>query len=96
MIAKDKLKNYASKLMFDMNDVEYETLQKEFDVILKYMDLISNIDNISEVKPMTFPYELNDVQLRNDEESRSIEIEQALSNAKSKKGREISVPKVVE
>jgi aspartyl/glutamyl-tRNA(Asn/Gln) amidotransferase C subunit len=96
VIAKEKLKNYANKLMFDMNEEEYETLQKEFDVILKYMDLIGEIENIDKVEPMTFPYELENVELRDDSESRNIEIEQVLSNTGSKKGREIMVPKVVE
>ena len=96
MITKEKLRNYANKLMFDMNDEEYETLVKEFDVIEKYMDLIANIDNIGKVEPMTFPFELNNVELRNDKESRNISIEDALSNTGSKKGREICVPKVVE
>ena len=96
MITKEKLKNYASKLMFDMKDEEYETLLKEFDVILKQMDLIGDIDNISDVEPMTFPFELEDVELRNDFDSRNIEIEDALSNTGNKKGREIRVPKVVE
>ena len=96
MITKEKLKNYANKLMFDMKDEEYETLQKEFEVILKEMDLIGNIENISSVEPMTFPYELDSVELRNDEESRNIEIDDALRNAGSKKGREVRVPKVVD
>ena len=96
MITKEKLKNYANKLMFDMNDEEYETLLKEFDVILKQMDLIGNIENISDVEPMTFPFELDSIELRNDSDSRNIEIEDALSNAGSKKGREIRVPKVVD
>ena len=96
MVTKEKLKNYASKLMFDMKDEEYETLLNEFDVILKQMDLIGDIDNISDVEPMTFPFELEDVELRNDNDSRNIEIEDALSNTGSKKGREIRVPKVVE
>lgn len=96
MVTKEKLKNYASKLMFDMKDEEYETLLNEFDVILKQMDLIGDIDNISDVEPMTFPFELDDVELRNDNDSRNIEIEDALSNTGSKKGREIRVPKVVE
>ncbi len=96
MVTKEKLKNYASKLMFDMKDEEYETLLNEFDVILKQMDLIGDIDNISDVEPMTFPFELEDVELRNDSYSRNIEIEDALSNTGSKKGREIRVPKVVE
>ena len=96
MITKEKLKNYANKLMFDMNDEEYETLVKEFDVIEKYMDLISNIEGIEKIEPMTFPFELSDIELRNDKESRNISIEDALSNTGSKKGREICVPKVVE
>ncbi len=96
MITKEKLKNYANKLMFDMNDEEYETLQKEFEVILKEMDLIGNIENIESVEPMTFPFELDSVELRNDNDSRNIEIDDALSNTGSKKGREIRVPKVVE
>ena len=36
MIEKEKLKQYANKLMFDMDGSEYQTLQEEFDVILKY------------------------------------------------------------
>jgi len=96
MITKEKLKNYANKLMFDMNDEEYETLQKEFEVIIKEMDLIGNIENIESVEPMTFPFELDSVELRNDIDSRNIEIEDALSNTGSKKGREIRVPKVVD
>ncbi len=96
MVTKEKLKNYAGKLMFDMQDKEYETLLKEFDVILKQMELIGNIENISDIEPMTFPYDLEDVQLRDDSISRNIEIEDALSNTASKKGREIRVPKVVD
>lgn len=96
MITKEKLKKYANKLMFDMEDEEYETLLKEFDMIEKYMDLIANIEGIEEIEPMTFPFELNDVELRNDVESRYIEVEDALSNTASKKGREIRVPKVVD
>ena len=55
-----------------------------------------NIENINSVEPMTFPFELDGVELRNDSESRYIEIEDALSNTGRKKGREIRVPKVVD
>lgn len=96
MITKEKLKNYANKLMFDMQDSEYETLLKEFDVIEKYMNLISDIEGIGKIEPMTFPFELDDIELRSDDESRNISIEDALSNTGSRKGREICVPKVVE
>ena len=49
-------KDYAAKLMFDMDDSEYETLQEEFRTILKQMDLIENIPNIKDVQPMSFPF----------------------------------------
>ena len=51
----EKLKDYANKLMFDMDDSEYETLALEFEVILKQMDLIDKIDGIEKVEPMFFP-----------------------------------------
>ena len=68
MISKSELESLAKKLMFEMNDDEYETLKKEFDVILKQMDLIGNIKGIDKVEPMTFPFdlELNDDYLRED------------------------------
>ena len=64
MISKSELESLAKKLMFEMNDDEYETLEKEFDVILKQMDLIGNIKDIDKVEPMIFPFdlELNDEQ----------------------------------
>ena len=49
MISKSELESLAKKLMFEMNDDEYETLEKEFDVILKQMDLIGNIKDIDKV-----------------------------------------------
>ena len=36
-LEKSKLKDYANKLTFDMNDEEYKTLQEEFEIILKQM-----------------------------------------------------------
>ena len=45
MIEKEKLKKYAKLLMFDMKEEEYETLQEEFEIILKQMDLIEQIPN---------------------------------------------------
>ena len=96
MVTKELLKSYANKLMFDMDDNEYETLLKEFDVILKQMDLIGDIEEIKGLEPMTFPFEIDDVELRCDEKTRTITTEDAIKNADSKKGNEIKVPKVVE
>ena len=96
MITKELLKKYASKLMFDMKDEEYDTLQKEFDVMLKQMELIGKIEGIDEVEPMTFPYEYILDEYRYDDEIYQVENSVILSNAKEVEGRELSVPKVVE
>lgn len=96
MIEKEKLKDYARKLMFEMNDEEYTTLQKEFEVILKQMDLISHIDNISNIEPMTYPFELNNIDLREDNINNELKTEDILLNVKDKENNQIKVPKVVE
>ena len=68
MVTKDKLEEYAKKLMFEMNEDEYKTLEDEFEVILKQMEFIDNIKDIDGVNPMTFPFdlELDDSYLRED------------------------------
>lgn len=96
MIEKDKLKEYAKKLMFDMEETEYDTLQQEFEIILKQMDLISKIDNISTVDPMTYPFELTFVRLREDEVNNTLTTKDILLNAKDVEKNQIKVPKVVE
>ena len=96
MIEKEKLKDYANKLMFDMNEVEYETLQKEFEVILKQMDLIGKIPNIRDYTPMTFPFPNPDASLREDEVGDYLVVSEVLENAKHQVNDQVKVPKVVE
>lgn len=96
MIEKEKLELYAEKLLFKMNAEEYETLQQEFDVILKQMDLIGKIDGIEKVKPMTFPFVTYAAKLREDEIKNTLETDDLLVNAKQYDRGQIRVPKVVE
>ena len=96
MIEKKKLKDYASKLMFDMNEEEYETLQQEFDVILKQMDLIGKIENIKDVEPMSFPYITYEAELREDEIGDYLTVNEVLENTKYQVNDQVKVPKVVE
>ncbi len=96
MIAKEKLKDYANKLMFDMNDDEYTTLQEEFDIILKQMDLIGNIPNISKIEPMTFPFKLEEASLREDEVGDYLVVNEVLENAHHQVNDQVKVPRVVE
>lgn len=95
MIDKDKLKSYANKLMFDMDDNEYKTLQEEFDVILKQMDLIGKIDGIDKYSPMTFPFVNSDVTLREDEVGDYLTVGEVLENCKHQVDDQVKVPKVV-
>lgn len=98
MITRDKLEVYAKKLMFEMNEDEYKTLEKEFEVILKQMDLIGKIDNIDDVSPMTFPFdmELDDSYLREDVCNNEICFDDMKINVKESLGNRVKVPKVVE
>lgn len=98
MITRDNLELYAKKLMFEMNDDEYKTLENEFDVILKQMDLIGKIKDIDDVSPMTFPFdlELDDDCLRDDSYNNEICFDDMKINVKEYEGNRVKVPKVVE
>ncbi|MFV0275521.1 MAG: Asp-tRNA(Asn)/Glu-tRNA(Gln) amidotransferase subunit GatC [Bacilli bacterium] len=96
MIEKEKLEDYAKKLMFKMNDEEYETLQNEFETILKQIYLINKIEGIKEVEPMSFPFVTYQTSLRNDVVEESLEIDDVLKNASSSYCDQVKVPKVVE
>ena len=96
MIEKEKLKDYAKKLMFDMDEEEYTTLQEEFDIILKQMDLIEKIPNIKDVEPMTFPFKNEDVSLREDVVGDYLTVGEVLSNVKHQIDDQVKVPKVVD
>ncbi len=96
MITKELLEKYAEKLMFRMSEDEYATLLKEFDIILKQMDLIGNIERIKNVEPMIFPYVTYEAELRNDVSGESLSVDEVLSNTKHQVRDQVKVPKVVE
>ncbi len=96
MIEKDKLKEYARLLMFDMDDDEYSVLQDEFETILKQMDLIGKIPNIDKVSPMTFPFKNEGVSLREDEVGDYLTVSEVLENTKHQVNDQVKVPKVVD
>ncbi len=93
---KETLKMLASKLMFTMNEEEYDTLSEEFKVILKQMDLIGKIKDIKDVSPMIYPFELEGVTLREDVVIDELPIEEILLNSGSNLYNQVKLPKVVE
>ena len=95
MVTKEKLKDYAAKLMFDMEDSEYEKTLEEFETIEKHMALIGEIEGIENVDPMTFPYVIYHANFREDEAKECLTNEEVLINSKETKANQIKVPKVV-
>ena len=93
---KETLKMLANKLMFTMNESEYDTLNEEFDTILKQMNLIGNIKGIENVEPMVYPLPLSNVNLREDEVEEQLEIDDILKNSGSTLYNQVKLPKVVE
>lgn len=93
---KDKLKMLANKLMFTMPDTEYDTLLAEFDTMIKQMDLICQIDGIEKVTPMSYPFPLEGVTLREDEVVDELPIDDILVNSGSTLYNQVKLPKVVE
>ena len=93
---KEMVDSYADKLLIGLTDEENKMVLDEFDVIDKDIDIINTIDNIKNVKPMTHALDDQVINtLREDVPSTSPNIDDLLSNAKQKIGREIEVPKVV-
>lgn len=94
-ITKEVLKDAAKRLLFDMSEEEYGTLLKEFDVVIKQMQLIGQIEGVDDYEPMVFPFECTTSYLRDDIPSKPLTKDEALRNAKNKSAGQIKVPKVV-
>ena len=97
-MTRDRLEILAKKLMFEMNDLEYETLEREFEIMRKQMELIDGIKDIDNVVPMTYPFdlELDDSYLRDDISNNEICFDDMKINVKDYENEKIKVPKVVE
>ena len=94
-ITKEALKECANKLMFELSDEQLETLYNEFSVICEQMSLIGEIPGVDEASPMTFPFDVTNTFLREDEASKPLDRDEALRNAKDVVDGQIRLPKVV-
>ena len=92
---KELIDDLANKLLIGLSDDENEMVLNEFDAIDKSIDLINEIDGISEVEPMTHCLDDFVYVLREDVPEESVEIEELLKNCDDTEGREVVVPKVV-
>ena len=92
---KEVLKKTANNLMFDMTDEEYDQLADDFKVILEQTKIFNEIDGIDEAEPMTFPFDVTNDYLREDEAVAPENREDILKNASDVKDGQIRLPKVV-
>lgn len=93
---RETLKELANKLMFTMDDSEYDTLLYEFDIILKQMDFIGKIKDIDKVPPLIYPFLLDNVTFRDDVVKDELEIDDILMNSGCNLYNQVKLPKVVE
>ena len=94
-ISKEVLQLTADKLMFDLTDEQYERLEKEFEVLIKHMNIIGEIEGVDDAEPMSFPFDVTNSYLREDVAERPLDRKEALKNAQDVVDGQISVPKVV-
>lgn len=93
---KEMIDSYANKLLIGLTDEEEKMIQEEFDQIEKNMDKINKFENIKEVEPLSYPYDMYIDDLRSDEViGKEIPIDDLLKNCDQVEGREVEVPKVV-
>ncbi|MCH3909322.1 MAG: hypothetical protein LKJ81_03375 [Bacilli bacterium] len=94
-ITMDVLKDAANRLLFDMDEKEYETLYEEFMILEKQMEKIGKIEGLEHYSPMTFPFDCSTSYLREDVATKPLPREEALKNAGNVQDDEIKLPKVV-
>ncbi|MBQ7140673.1 MAG: Asp-tRNA(Asn)/Glu-tRNA(Gln) amidotransferase subunit GatC [Bacilli bacterium] len=92
---KEMVDDYANKLLIGLSEEENLNVLNEFEEIDKQIDLINEIPNISDVKPMTHTLDDFEFVLRDDEIEESVNIEDLLANSDEHTNREVEVPKVV-
>ena len=94
-ITREKIRELANKLLIDLNEEEVDLIESEFGVIKDNMELINEIDGLSEVEPAFAPFDLYASSMREDEAEDSPDIENLLKNTGKRSGNEIEVPRVV-
>jgi len=94
-IDKNKLKELANDLLFDMSEQEYDTLLMEFGELVTQMKLLEQIPNVDEGEPLIYPFETTNSFLREDEPGVPLSKEEVLSNVADSYAGQVRLPKVV-
>ena len=92
---KEIVDDLADKLLIGLTEEENKMVLDEFDVIDKNCDIVTSIPNIENVEPMTHCLDNFVVELRDDNDEESIDINDLLKNSDQIDDREVEIPKVV-
>jgi len=92
---KEKVNDLADNLLIGLSEEETEMVLKEFEKIDENLNLINEIENLSDVEPMTHCLDDFYYELREDVIEESVPCEYLLQNSDRIKENEIEVPKVV-
>ena len=91
---KEMINDYAEKLLIGLTDEENKTILEEFQVIEARMDLINEIEGLSDIEPMHYPYTIESCP-RTGDVVENDDVEDLIKNSDKVSDREIEVPKVV-
>lgn len=92
---KEKIYEYADKLLIGLSEEENALVLNEFDLIDNDLNLVSTIDNLENVEPMTHCLDDFEYVLREDDKTDNMSVRDLLSNCDVTSGMEVVVPKVV-
>ena len=92
---KEMVDNYADKLLIGLTAEENKMVLDEFQEIDRNINIINEIPNIKDVKPMSYCLDDMGSHLNNDEVEETVPIEELLRNSGKTVGREVEVVKVV-
>ena len=92
---KEMVDSYADKLLIGLTAEENKMVLDEFQDIDRNINIINEIPNIKDVKPMSYCLDDMGSHLNNDEVEETVPIEELLRNSGKTVGREVEVVKVV-
>ena len=95
VFTKELVDDLADKLLIGLSTEENAMVLDEFDAIDANLNLVTQIEGINEVEPMTHCLDDFVYELREDVVVESVPIEDLLRNSDDTEDREIVVPKVV-
>lgn len=92
---KKMVDDYADKLLIGLTEAENKQVLEEFEIIDKNCDIVTKIENIESIEPMSYCLDDFYCELREDVAEESVPIDILLSNCERVKDREVELVKVV-